>query len=441
MVNDIDNRDNFQMQGRIGGVNVASNRGDGWANALIGLGKRGIDKTESMVYGTAPEILDQELSEMYLGEGLGKRIIDLPAQDSVRAWISTPGDDEGIILKELERLGAKQAFRKALSWARLYRGSVIVMVEKGGSKDLSKPMSRNVQGLEALRVYSAARIDLTTSDIVDDTRSKYFDEVEVFPIRMRNGTPLRVHASRCLVFKGEEAPDETTIDFKYKYWGNPVMRLIWDRLKNFSGIEKGISNLMLEFNIGKYTISNLAALLAQNTEDGLNQLYNRMDIINASKSILNAVMLGEGEEYTRDAATVSGVDAIMDRYMVFLSAVSGIPVTRLWGRSPAGENATGESDMRQYYDDISAMQEVQVQPPLQNLVAIIGLYMNVEEIKIVFNPLWQPTEAEMALIDKTNAETDQIYVNTGVLTPEEVHERRFPDEKYTKPVAPDKNEE
>lgn len=417
--------------GRIGGVTVQTKSNDGWANALMGLGKLGTDKTESTFYNTHPEFEDQELSSMYMGEGLAKRIIDLPAQDAVRNWINTSGDPDGIILKELERLGAKQAFKKALSWARLYRGSVIVIIEKGGSKDLSKPLSRNIQGIEALRVYSAARIDLSTSDIVDNTSSRYFDEVEIFPIRLRNGIPLPIHASRCLIFKGEEAPDETTVDFKYKYWGLPAIMPIFDRLKNFGGIEKGISNLMLEFIVGKYTISNLAQLLSQNNSDGVDQIYNRMEIINASKSIINAVLLGEGEEYTRDAATVSGVDAIIDRFMMFLSAVSGIPVTRLWGRSPAGENATGESDMRQYYDDISAGQEVQVKPPLLTLTTLITMYTTAVDPSFEFNALWQPTEAELALIDKTNAETDQIYITTGVRLAEEVHAERFPEETYT----------
>lgn len=434
MVNDIDEYNNTSKSGRIGGVNVESKRTDGWANALMGLGKRGTDKTESTYYNVAPQFEDQELSEMYMGEGLGKRIIDLPAKDSVRAWIEVPADPEEAIINELNRLGAKQAFRKALSWARLYRGAVIVMMEKGGRKDLSKPLSINPQSIMALRVYSAARIECTTSDIVDDPHSKYFDDIEVFTIRKRNGTPMKVHASRCLIFKGEEAPDETTVDFKYKYWGIPVLMGIWDRLKNFGSIEKGIANLMLEFNIGKYTISNLASLLSQNTEDGLQQIYSRMEIINASKSLINSVLLGEGEEYTRDAASVSGVDAILDRFMIFLSAVSGIPVTRLWGRSPAGENATGESDMRQYYDDISAMQETQVEPPLNRLVTIIGGYLNVADTSFVFNPLWQPTESEQAIIDKTNAETDQIYINTAVRTPEDVQNERFPEEELPEPT-------
>lgn len=424
MVRDLD--DNSPLVGRIRGVDIKSNRSDGWYNAISGLGKRGIDKTESIMYGTVPEFTDDELSNMYMGEGIGKRIIDLPAKDAIRSWIDIPGDKDGKIQKELTRLKAKGAFRKALSWSRLYRGALIVIVEKG-VKDLAKPLSRNVSEITSLRTYSAARVDVTTTDIVTDPHSTYFDEVEFFPVRLRNGTTIRVHASRCLVFKGEQPPDEGTVDFKYKYWGLPVMMQIYDRLKNWGATEKGVADVMQEFTVGIFTLSNMAQLLAMNNQEGLDRIYDRIDIINASKSVINSVLLGDGEAFDRIAASLSGVPEVMDRMQVSLSAVSNIPVTRLWGRSPAGENATGESDMRQYYDDISSYQESDVEFPLQKLINIIASYSGVSETAFNFNSLWQATKKEQADIDKTVAETDQVYITQGVFTSEEIYDLRASD--------------
>lgn len=424
-------QDNNQyLEGRIGGVTITTKRADGWMNALTGLGKKGVDKTESTEFGIPPQFTDEELSNLYEGEGMGARIIDLPAKDSIRSWINTPGDPTRKLLNELKRLKAPQMFKQALAYTRLYRGAIIVMVEQGVI-DLKKPLQKNPKGLSSLRVYSAARILVNDSDIVKDTRSKYFDEIEIFNVRLRNGTTIPVHASRCLIFKGFPAPDEGTIDFKYKYWGLPVMKRIYDRLKNWGSVEKSVVTIMLEFNMGKYTLSNLEQMLAQNDKESMDAIYNRIDIIQASKSIINAVLLGKDEAYDRDTASVGGVKDIMEVMMISLSAVSEIPVTRLWGRSPAGENATGESDMRQYYDDISANQETDVEPPLQKLINIIGVYEKVADTFFEFNPLWQPTEKEQAEIDKSKAETDQIYMNTAVLTPEEVHDKRFPDKVNT----------
>lgn len=433
MVNVIEgNRDNSDYEsGVIGGVHIHNNKNDGWTNLMIGLNKKGADKTRYTSFSEIPEFTDRELSEMYAAEGMAKRIIDLPAKDSVRAWI----DADEKLLTKLKQLKAKQAFRKALSWARLYRGSIIVMVFKG-DVDLEKPLSSNPKELEGLRVYSAAKIEITTTDINSIPGSKWFEEIEVFPVRLKNGTIIPIHASRCLIFRGEEAPDEETLDFKYRYWGMPTIMKIYDRLKDWGSIEKSMVTTLLEFNIGKFTLKNLAEMLMQQGDEGLQKIYDRMGIINASKSNINSVLLGDGEAYERDTASVSGVAELMDRYQICLSAVSDIPVTRLWGRSPAGENATGESDMRQYYDDVSAMQETEVEPPLTRLIEIIGRQEKISDTSFVWNPLWQPTAKEQAETDKSNAETDQIYIQTAVLTPEEVYNERFPDGTYTKPLLP-----
>lgn len=428
MIVDLNESGNTPHTGKLHGVKVSNVKKDGWNNALIGLGKRNVDKTVTTSFGSAPIFTDSELTHMYMGDGLGKRIIDLKPQDAIREWITVPGDDDEKILTELKRLKAQTAFKKALSYARLYRGSIIVMVEKG-VLDLEKPLQKNPKGLVALRVYSAARIQLLSADISDDPTSMYFDDMEYFTINTRRGTTLRVHASRCLVFKGEEAPDEGTIDLKYLYWGLPAIMPIYNEVKNWGSIKQALVNLLLEFNVGKYTLSNLAQMLTNNDQASLDKIYDRMDIINASKSMINSVLLGEGEGYERDSATVSGLSQLLEILMMDLAAVAGYPVTRLWGRSPQGMNATGESDETIYYDDIASMQEIIVQPPLQRLVNIIGGYTSVSTTKIVFNPLKQLTEKEQAEVDKLNAETDGIYIDKAVVTPEEVSAHRFPDKE------------
>lgn len=414
---------------KLRGVTISHNKRDGWYNVLSGLGKSNLDKTENTYYDDFPRFEDDELTRIYIGEGVGKKIVDLAADDTTRQWITVKNDDQNKITTKLETLGAESAINIALKWARLYRGSLIIMMTDTGTiEDMSQPMPVNAP-ITGLRVYSAARVYVDTTDIVSDPKSKYFDEVEIFRVRKRDGFYMNVHASRCMIFKGEPAPDEADVlDLKYRYWGVPVLQAIWSRLRNFGGIEKGVANLMMEFIVGKYKLSNLVQILSQNDPEALELIYNRIDIINASKSMINAVLLGEDEDYTRDAASIGGVSDIMDRFMILIAAVSGYPATRLWGRSPAGENATGESDITLYYDTIQSYQKNRLKMPLQELINRIALSEGLTgEYPVVFNPLWQPTEKEVAEVDKMNAETDNIYITTGVLTPEDVQQKRFPE--------------
>ena len=400
-------------------------RRDGWVNLLAGFGKRYTDKTKD-TYFEAPTILqEQELADMWTGDGLGARVVSIPPADMVRRWIEVPADEEEKILQEMQRLNAKQKFSQALSWARLYGGALIVMVTKNGGK-LEEPLRKGVTGIEKLMVYSSYEVQLDTTDFVTDENSPYFGEVETYRIQTLQGMVIRIHTSRCLVFKGISAPrGASNIDIKMKYWGLSVLQQMWDRIKNFGAVEQGIANLMYEVIIGKYKLSNLAQILSEgNTE----AVYNRMEIINSSKSLINAVLLDEKEDYTRDTANLTGIPEVIDRFMMIISGISGIPVTRLWGRSPAGENATGESDLRNYYDMVGALQETNLQPPLQKLAILINSYLKAtKDPSIKFLPVWTPTEKEQTDMDKTRADMYNVYLTQMVLSPDEVRQMEFPE--------------
>jgi phage-related protein (TIGR01555 family) len=402
-------------------------RKDGWANLFSAIGKRGRDKTEGNFFRSPSYDFfdDNMLTELYTYDGLAARIVNRIADDMTRTWITVKNDKEGKIQEELKRLEAHTIINRAIKWTRLYRGCIIVILFEGDVSALDTPAPLTIKGISGLRIYSAPRVHITTADIVDDPKSPYFDEVEVFPVRKRNGAIMNVHASRCLVFKGLPVPDyDQILDFQYRYWGLPALVPIYERISNYGVVEKGICSIMQEAVVGKYTMSNLASLLAQNDNESLQLIYDRIDIIDTCKSAINAVLLGEGESYERDAVNFSGVEGIVDRMMMNLSAVSEYPVTILFGRSPAGQNATGESDFQSYYDKVSSDQDTWLFPPLKKLIDYIAVYTKVSDPKIEFNPLKEANEEQQAKIRKMNTESDKMDIETGVYTPEEVVERR-----------------
>jgi phage-related protein (TIGR01555 family) len=404
-------------------------KNDGWTNLLSGLGKRGTDKTESTEFIRDYILIDEELSTLYNGEGLGAKIIDVVANDMTKAGWTINNDEEGKIKSEMKRLKATFNLNKALKYARLFRGALIVIVTERGK--LEKPIPTNPGAIKQLRVYSAARVVLTSADIIDDPNSEYFEDVEYFNIQKRDGALMTVHRSRCLWFGGELATDYNDgLDLEYRYWGLSTFQRVWTRLKHYGSVERSIANLMMEIIIGKYTLSNLAQILSMNNDVGLKKIYDRLEVINASKSIINGVLLGEGETYERDSANLSGVAEVIDRMMINLSSVCDIPVTKLFGRSPAGMNATGESDLQMYYDSVSTKQDQILESELQKLVNIIASYAygtKNENYNIEFNSLWEPTEKEKAETDNLQATAHGSDIDRGVITPEESREIRYPE--------------
>lgn len=400
---------------------------DGWTNLLVGLGKRGTDKTENTEFMEESILEDEELSALYNGEGLGANIVDAVADDMTRAGWEIQNDDNGKIREEMKRLKAVYYLNKALKYARLFRGAIVVMITERGK--LSEPLPVNPGAIKQLRVYSAARIHLTSADIVDDPDNPYFEDVEVFHVQRRDGVPMDVHRSRCLWFGGEMSSDYNDLDLKYRYWGFSTVQRIWARLKHYGSVERAIANLMMEIVLGKYTMSNLAQILSQNSQDALDMIYTRLEVINASKSIINGVLLGEGESYERDTANLSGVADIIDRMQMNLCAVAKMPATKLFRRSPGGMNATGESDLTMYYDDVSTQQEQKLEPELQKLVNMIGSYTygtKKENYPIEFNSLWEPTEKEQSEVDKLKADIHNLDIQNGVLGQDESRTMRYP---------------
>lgn len=399
---------------------------DGWKNIIAGLGKRFTDKTRHTQIGDYEMLIDENLTALWLGEGLGKKIVSSVADDMTRNWIEIQNDEKDEIQKELTRIEAETKVNEALKWMRLYRGSLIIVGVNDG-RELDQPLGTTFDKIEWLKVYAAPRVKIDQTHIVTDPESPYFEDVEIFPVQKLNGDIMNVHHSRCIVFKGDPTPNThgQEIDFQNLYWGTSILQSIWERLKNLGAVEQGIANLMMEVIIGKYKLSGLADILAANNVEAV---YNRMEIINSSKSVINGVLLGENEDYVRDSANLSGIPDTMDRFMIMVSAVSEIPVTRLFGRSPAGENATGDADLRTYYDMVQSKQKTTLMPPLQLLVNMINKYTETAkegDAVIEFNPVWVPTQKEMIEMRDKQSQTDERYVNMGVLDAEEIRTSRF----------------
>lgn len=101
-----------------------------------------------------------------------------------------------------------------------------------------------------------------------------------------------------------------------------------------------------------------------------------------------------------------------------LSGASRIPVTKLFGRSPAGMNATGESDLKNYYDYVDSLRESKLRPILERLLPVILMSTCggvPEDMEVQFPPLWTPTAKEVSEIAKAKAETIVDVFQAGLI--------------------------
>ena len=120
--------------------------------------------------------------------------------------------------------------------------------------------------------------------------------------------------------------------------------------------------------------------------------------------------------------------------MVQTAGAADIPYTILFGQSPAGMNATGEHDTRNYYDSIATKQEWDLKPILMKFLTVIcqsTFGRQIPELNVVFNPLWQLDAKVRAEVEKANAERDEKYLNMGIITEPQIARQLVIDGVYS----------
>lgn len=390
-------------------------REDGWKNMLSGIGTSR-DPSEHSMPQNDSRLEREYVDAIYRADGIGRRVVDLPAEEMTRQWVEVQGDSADDRLVELNRLGAKQKFNKALRWAGLYGGSVVVMLIDDGQGDLSQPLNESrVRGVNDLIVYDRHQTSWNISDVNSDPQSRWFGRVERMMISPVNGSPYTVHRSRTLIFDGEDVPDR--LRSRNDGWGDSRLQPVFRSLSRYGEAMGGTSAIIRDFILPVLSMKNLSDLIASGREDVVKK---RLEILGVSRSVLNVLLIDADDEgYEKKASAVSGIDKLLQELKHNLSACTGIPQTKLFGRAPEGMNSTGEGDFRQWYDTVRGEQEDNLMPNLSELVRLLDLAAGgqPDDRMLKPNPLWQPTEGERATTLKTTVEALTLGIDYAIISP------------------------
>jgi len=192
-----------------------------------------------------------------------------------------------------------------------------------------------------------------------------------------------------------------------------------------SAVSGAIAAMVQEAKTDIIKMKGLSELMS--TRAGAQKVIDRFTNSNVAKSVINTLMLDVEEEYERHEMQFSNLDKVMTLFLLVCAAAADIPATRLLGREPAGMNATGEGDLRNYYDRLSADQEVRLTPVLSKLDEVLirsTLGSRDPDVHYTWRPLWQMSDEEKAKIELQKAQAFLIDVNTGLIDPQALKEGR-----------------
>ena len=266
----------------------------------------------------------------------------------------------------------------------------------------------------------------------DSMRSGWvFGEPEYYHVFSTYGY-FTVHRSRCLVFRNGRLPERTS-NAIYRYWGIPEYVRMKRELRECITAHGNGGRLLERCVQAIYKMKNLSNMLS--TDAGENQVLKRLQVIDMARNLLNSIAIdNDGEEYSFESFAMSGVKDILDATCNMLSAVTNIPQTILFGRSPAGMNSTGENDLENYYNMVENIQKQNMKANSRTVIDLIllqgkmeGKIPEIPKYKVRFSSLWSMSETEQAAVEKTKADTEhtkaqtaQIYMDSSVLDPSEV---------------------
>jgi uncharacterized protein len=437
--------------GLLNGYGNPGYRAGTFQNATTGVGTAR-DKTTYGNYWQPWRLMDSELLAMYNGNWISAKIVEEEPEEMFRnGWEvrSRDIDDKG--LKKLDDkasdLRINELLLEGTIWGRLFGGALNLLGCEDG-RNADEPLNENaIRTFHYLNVVD--RRFVWVQRYYSDMLSPKFGLPEVYLITnvvahsgmLGTGGPqpgqrlaaVSVHESRCIRYDG--ARSDVLTRQQLAGWTFSILQRVYDQLRRFDNSMGSIDNLLADASQGVFKIKNLMEMIAENQKA---QVLSRMQLVDFGRSALRAILVdADSEDFERKQTTFAGIPELTDREMMLVAGAARMPVTRLFGRSAAGMNATGEGDERIWLSKITTRRTNELGPKIKRIYRLMaaakdsGVNKKDAEFQIEFGQLFEPTEMEQADRELKVAQRDQIYLDEGVFTPEEVKLGRFGSGKFS----------
>jgi len=390
-------------------------------NERVGIGT----PRDQRMYTTYQTVAPQHrvlLENIFRHSWLGRRIISTLPEDIVRQWRDFKWDgveDDDNDVKQLKRLEKKLKVKKtvleAMNLARLYGGALIIPILKSQTDEVMA---------EPIDFEQVTKDDLVALRVVDRWRCSHDGNYDTDPSSPQFGMPthyllaesaVRLHHTRVVRFEGRYLPY-----WLWKangMWHDSTLQILINNLKQYDTATAALATMMFQMNIDVISQTDLRKYLG--TKGGPEKVAERFMNLAMLKSFAGvAVIDKDTEEFQRHPYTFSGVDKAYSQLMYDVCGAADVPFTRLFGQSPAGMNATGESDTRNYYDHVAARREESLDGPMDELDQFLvrsAVGTMPEDYESEWNPLWQESAKEEADAELVRAQTATAYQAIGAI--------------------------
>jgi phage-related protein (TIGR01555 family) len=368
-----------------------------------------------------------ELIAMYRNQPLCRRIVDIPAEDLMRVWpkcvTETPPEDLDKVDRAIRRTATRAQILTTMKWARLFGGSGALIVIEGQEGELDQPLDLEKMGVGSYKGLAPfdmwAGISPATDVCTDPARPLDFNKPEAYNVRAPGGESFTVHASRILRFTGLDVP--TPEREAQMYWGISVLEPAYEVLRMWDSVLYSVMNLTYRANILAYKDDELAQWLSGvgGTAAAAQRYEQRMSRINQLMSNQSMLIVGKEGGLEQTQYSFAGLESVFQAFQLNVCSATGIPMTRLWGRTLTGIGQTGEGDEKIYEEKIATEAEHNLRPALEKLLPVImtsELGEVPDDLDLSFPSIRVMDDKDRTEMARAVMDTVAVAVNTGIIS-------------------------
>lgn len=394
---------------------------DAFSNPLFRLGFGSQSPAEATEY-PLTRLTDNYalLNSLYRDNWVVQNVVGLMVDDMLREWYTL----QGISPKEKESLSATERktnlrarLNEGLRWGRLYGGAAGLIMIKGQENLLDTPLDietvypGSFQGLYILDRWQGVVPGIELVFDGGEPNPMYYSITDA-----TGHTVARVHHSRLVRFTGRDLPYLERV--AELYWGESEIESLYRDVVSHDNVSANMVALTFQANVNTMEVEGLDQLLSMSSPAVQRRFWNVMQAQSVMRSNFGLQLVEQGSKITNTQYSFAGLQDVYESMCLNLCGASHYPMTKLFGRSPGGMNATGESDLTNYYDYVDSQREAKLRPALEKILPVLCMsawgYVP-ENLQITFPPLWTPTAKELADIAKTKAEAILSAYQSGLM--------------------------
>lgn len=405
----------------------------------------------------------REAIDLYRGDFIAANACSMPAAEATRKGfdltiVSRAGDRASqkadaevakLILDEYEVGQFGSAFRTALDWDARDGFSALLIGADDGSKtddDLALPMTRWRKVHRLVPIERCAMSPAVGSKVITDLGSSRYGQPAQWSVTLagENGTRrVTIDGSRFFVFRGIPVSGQAGGGQVDGWAGGSRLDVLKDPLRRYREVWGAVEGAFRRFSLLVMRMSGLARLMQ--ADDGAGVVKRRLQLISMAMSTLRLVPIdAEAERLEELASSMAGCAEILMRAQDDVSGASGLPLTKLFGHSPAGFSADDEPGKENWQARVQDLQTDKLLTPINELVRLICLSSEgptkgrlPARWQVTFRPLSIESADTISKRRTQDAATAEAYVRISAVSPDEVREGLRSDPHCPYPLAED----